>query len=130
MTFGAAIAHEMSHAPVSKSAGQPFQITVSFDGKENTHAAAAFGKGFVTGFLTLGLLGYIAPGEYSYQSKVSADVSGQKGTYSAESQEVTVKYDLNDPKAGTNAVITAIRQSDDDSLRKIVSQMVQQGFFR
>jgi hypothetical protein len=129
-TFGAAIAQEMSHASVSRSATQPIQITVSFDGKENSHAASAFGKGFVTGFLTLGIVGYIAPGEYTYQSKVSVDVSGQKGTYSAESQDVTVKYDLNDRRASPKAVMTAIRQADDESLQKIGGQMAQQGFFR
>lgn len=125
-TFGTAIAREMSHAHSSALAGQPLQIAVSFDGVEDLHLGSAFTKGFLTGFFTLGLVGYIAPGVYSYQSKVSVDLLGGKGTYSAESQEVTVKYDMNDKNAGGKAGSTARRQADNESLQKIVSQIAKQ----
>ncbi|MGP8154154.1 MAG: hypothetical protein ACLQBQ_08440 [Smithella sp.] len=125
-TFGTAIAHEMSHAHSSALAGQPLQIAVSFDGMEDLHLGSAITKGFLTGFFTIGLV----PGVYSYQSKVSVDLLGGKGTYSAESQEVTVKYDINDKNAGGKAGSTARRQADNESLQKIVNKIANQGFFQ
>jgi hypothetical protein len=109
------------------------QMNVSFDDGQDTHVGSAAAKGFVTGFFTLGLAGYIAPGIYSYRSQVTAEVIGCDGrsrTFSVESQEITVKYDLNDRTAPKRAGSTARRQADSESLNKIATQLVQSDVFR
>lgn len=109
------------------------QMIVSFNNTEDTHSGSRAAKGFLTGFFTLGLVGYIAPGEYSYQSKVIAEVTGCDGktrTFTAESQEVTAKYDLNDANAGRQAGSTVRQQANTESLNKIATQLVQSDIFQ
>lgn len=131
--FGEAIARELNHAGSSGFVGQPLQIAIAFDGTEDKHVASAFTKGFVTGLFTFGLLGNVFPGVYTYQSRVSVEVSGKDGkkaTYSAQSPEVTVKFDFNDQNAIANASSTARQQADDESLRTIAGQIPYQDFLR
>ena len=106
---------------------------VTFDGTEDLHAASAAAKGFVTGLLTLGVLGHVTPGVYSCTSQVRLDGTrwdGKCATLSASSGEVTVEWDMNDPKAGGRAVSSARAQATDESLRKIAAQLIQEGFFQ
>jgi hypothetical protein len=98
------------------------------------HLASGVTKAALTGFFTLGLVGYIAPGEFSYRSKVTAEVLGYDGRarpFSAESQEVTVKYDVNGGSAAAaKAMGAARRQADTESLNNIAAQLAQSGIFQ
>jgi hypothetical protein len=130
--FVGALARELPNHSNPGPGEEPLRFLLTFDGEENIHAGSSAAKAFATGFFTLGLVGHIAPGVYSYRSMVRLEASsgGKTAVYSAESQELTVKYNQNVANAGAQAASTARRQADDESLQQIARLLVQEGFFQ
>jgi hypothetical protein len=131
--FATALQNGLMNTAPLPSADCKMQMNLSFDFEGDSHMGSAVTKAFVTGFLTLGTVGYILPGVYSYQSTVTAEIVGCDGktrSFSADSRKVDVKYDMNNRAALPQAAVTARMQSYIESMTNLVTQLVQSGIFQ
>lgn len=111
--------------------GATLDITV--DATYDGHLAEAATKGFLTGFFTLGLVGHIAPGKFSYAASNSVSITrsdGARRSFSAASATIEGKYDLNEPGAGTRAIVTAQREADRQCFGQIANDLASSGFLK